>query len=168
MTISEDNQDSTSYKGRKEIFSLFVFSPNLFFEVHNLSLSNCVYQPESMGMKKCLSALAFMLVASSFRCETAPAIPSEGGVDQCTDILWLQPYIDGHKNNTAVKSEIIRYQYKGQIVYYIDSCKGCADSMAVVYSCTGEVVCQFGGIAGFNTCPDFESTATAKKVIFSN
>ena len=164
------NQHSSQIKGRKEIFSLFVFStcPIYFLRSPTYPDQTVSINQKIKGMKKYFGVLAFMFVASSFRCETAPSVPSENGADQCTDILWLQPYIDGLKNNTDVKSEVIRYKYKGQIVYYIDSCKGCADSMAVVYNCTGEVVCQFGGIAGFNTCPDFKSASIAKKVIFSN
>lgn len=66
------------------------------------------------------------------------------------------------------KGEVIRYQYNGQRVYYINTCIDCADSMAQVYSCSGNVICQFGGIAGFNTRPDFEDTTTHKKVLWRN
>ncbi len=40
--------------------------------------------------------------------------------------------------------------------------------MDQVYNCQGQVICQFGGIAGLNTCPDFYDTATDKKVIWKN
>jgi hypothetical protein len=111
---------------------------------------------------------AMVLGVSSFKCETPSGLNPETNASSCSDIRWLQPYIDAFKNNTAVKSEIIRYLYNGKIVYYMDSCKGCPDSMAIVYNCMGEVICQFGGIAGFNTCPDFTDKATQKKVIWSN
>jgi len=89
----------------------------------------------------------------------------EGG---CESTAWLTSMINGMKHNPAIKSEVIRYKYNNQTVFYIDSCKGCADSMGVVYNCAGEVICQFGGIAGFNTCPDFFEKATSKKVLWKN
>lgn len=131
-------------------------------------LIGCLTNTNYMNMRFSLSLLVLVLVFSNFQCQPNQPTPSEEQSAQCPNILWLQPYLDAFKNNPAVKSEIIRYQYNGETVYYIDSCKGCPDSMAIVYNCSGEVVCQFGGIAGFNTCPDFAETATHKKVIWSN
>jgi hypothetical protein len=38
----------------------------------------------------------------------------------------------------------------------------------VVYACNGDIICQFGGIAGLNTCLDFAERAIKKKVIWKN
>lgn len=116
---------------------------------------------------KTIFAMAFLLLANTaFQCETGPLpIPEESGY--CTNVDWLRAIIESAEQSST-KAEVIRYQYKGETVYLIDTCKGCADSMAQVYNCSGEVICQFGGIAGFNTCPDFEGTATNKKVIWKN
>lgn len=107
------------------------------------------------------------LLFSAFQCE-APSTLAEQESKHCANVDWLTSIIEGINTSTGVSGEVIRYQYKGQTVYYVDTCKGCADSMAIVYTCSGEVLCEFGGIAGFNTCPDFADKATGKKVIWKN
>jgi hypothetical protein len=115
---------------------------------------------------KILFALALLvLINTAFQCEPRIIIPEES--KYCSNVDWLRSIIENAQQSNS-KTEVIRYQYKGETVYYIDTCLGCADSMRQVYNCPGEVICQFGGIAGFNTCPDFESTATNKKVIWKN
>ena len=41
-----------------------------------------------------------------------------------------------------------------------------ADGLVLVYNCSGEVICEFGGIDGRNTCADFETEATNPVVLF--
>lgn len=85
----------------------------------------------------------------------------------CEDDAWLGTLIESLESRDQ-KAEIIQYRYNNQFVYYVDDCKGCADAMQIVYGCTGEVRCTFGGIAGFNTCPDFFEKATDKKIVWQN
>jgi hypothetical protein len=109
-----------------------------------------------------------ILTGAAFQCDTTLIAPEgEAGAAFCIkNKEWFTSILNGLKQNPEVKSEVISYTYHGQTVFYIDSCKGCADSMALVYTCSGEIICQFGGIAGFNTCPDFADFATHKKVIW--
>jgi hypothetical protein len=86
----------------------------------------------------------------------------------CDDNTWLDNTIKALEASVDQKSEITRYRYNSETVYLVDNCLGCADAMQVLYSCMGEERCKFGGIAGFNTCPDFFETATDKKVIWHN
>lgn len=86
----------------------------------------------------------------------------------CENDAWLNTMIASLETRSDQKAEIVQYRYKDQVVYYVDDCKGCADSMQIVYNCTGESLCTFGGIAGFNTCPDFFEKATDKKIIWQN
>ena len=117
-------------------------------------------------MKTIVILLLLALTITAFQCESSrTVIPEES--EYCENVDWLQTIITNAKQNST-KGEVIRFQYKGETVYYIDTCKGCADNMSQVYNCSGEVICKFGGIAGFNTCPDFEATATQKKVIWHN
>src|SRR5690349_1191075 len=102
-------------------------------------------------MKTTIGLMVLLLATCAFQCEDS-SYPDESGY--CTDTAWLKTIIENAHQNTS-KAEVIRYQYKGETVYYIDTCKGCADSMAIVYNCSGQEICKFGGIAGFNTCPDF-------------
>ena len=65
------------------------------------------------------------------------------------------------------KSEVVRYNYKGETVILVDQCRNCPDGAVVVYNCRGEQTCIFGTIAGLNTCPDFFSVAVKQEVIWS-
>ncbi|MBN1118519.1 MAG: hypothetical protein JXA77_15015 [Bacteroidales bacterium] len=65
-------------------------------------------------------------------------------------------------------AQIIQYNYKGETVFMINSCYMCPDALAVVYGCDGEIVCEFGGFAGLNTCPDFYSLATDSLMLWNN
>ncbi|HEU5292042.1 MAG TPA: hypothetical protein VFU05_15435 [Cyclobacteriaceae bacterium] len=106
---------------------------------------------------KQIIVLMFVVGISGYQCE------DESG---CANLDWLNTIIEDAKQNPE-KSEVIQYQYKLQTVYYVNTCI-CADGIAIVYNCSGEEVCKFGGFAGFNTCPDFKEKATNRKVIWSN
>lgn len=81
--------------------------------------------------------------------------------------VWIESIIEQIQAN-GYTGEIIRYRYKGEYVFMVTDCLNCADYMTIVYNCAKEVRCTFGGIAGFNTCPDFEQKATGRKVIWKN
>ena len=85
------------------------------------------------------------------------------------DIPWLKE-IKLHMGISmrAAGSQIIRYKYKGGFVFWIDRCYGCVDDLITVYNCQGDVICEFGGIAGLNTCIDFHSEATDSTMLFNN
>lgn len=78
---------------------------------------------------------------------------------------WLDQYRNQLKSS-AESSSITQYLYNGSCVYLIAPCENCTDAMSTVYNASGEELCRFGGIAGFNTCPDFSEKATDEKVIF--
>ncbi len=65
------------------------------------------------------------------------------------------------------KKEIVLYTYKGKDVYLVNKCMGCNDNLITVYSKSKVKLCEFGGLAGANTCPDFELEAKKIKVIWS-
>ena len=101
-------------------------------------------------------------------CHALLADPGDvGDANTCGNPVWLTTIISNTKQNEN-KGEVIQYQYNGQTVFWINICIECADSMSDVYNCAGEPKCQFGGIAGFNTCPDFQDKATGKKIIWAN
>jgi hypothetical protein len=117
-------------------------------------------------MKTTIALMLLVLVSSAYQCEPGPMpMPDESA--HCAYTGWLTQIIEDAQESPQ-KAEVIRYKYNGQTVYNINTCLDCADSMAQVYNCSGDVICQFGGIAGFNTCPDFEEKATNKKVIWRN
>ncbi len=81
------------------------------------------------------------------------------------DIEWLENaknYFVSSQN----KDRITQYDYNNEIVFFVEDCYDCADAMGIVYNCEQETLCQFGGIAGFNTCPDFDSLATNAIILY--
>jgi hypothetical protein len=88
-------------------------------------------------------------------------------VDSGADLPWL-PQVIAEGRITGGAVEVTRYSYRGEPVYRVDLCAGCADFGSVVYNCRGEEVCRFygfGGIEGAGPCLDF-SEAVEEKVIW--
>jgi hypothetical protein len=104
----------------------------------------------------CLPYLAF----SAFTCDDSISLP-------CDNNQWLQEQVDALKRNSQ-KGIIEQYEYEGEIVISLNSCVGCPDAITVIYNCDGKELCKFGGLAGFNTCPDFDTSAVLIKVIFES
>ncbi len=83
------------------------------------------------------------------------------------DLNWLQEIKEGFEQSaSATKKKIVLYEYNNESVFLIDSCNGCADNLTTVYNCEGNIICEFGGIAGINTCPDFETNATKIDILW--
>lgn len=111
-------------------------------------------------MKRIFIALSFFFIAlSAFTCD-------ENFANPCGDGDWLNVEIQKMKRNTGSKALIEQYRYKDQVAISVTYCDGCADAMTIVYDCAGQELCKFGGIAGFNTCPDFANEATFVSVIY--
>lgn len=85
------------------------------------------------------------------------------------ELAWLEEIKIGFEQSTSIsKKKIIQYEYNNATVFLIDSCNTCADNLTLLYNCEGIEICKFGGIAGFNTCADFEKNAINKIVIWEN
>jgi hypothetical protein len=110
--------------------------------------------------------LTFLL----FSCSNSENIISACNVENpLEDIAWLKQIKTNFKQSaSATKKQIIQYTYNNETVFMIDVCNGCADNLTTVYNCEGNVICEFGGIAGLNTCPDFDKNSTNKIIIYEN
>jgi hypothetical protein len=85
------------------------------------------------------------------------------------DLPFLKEAKDNlDKIDCAGKSSITQYTYNSETVFKVIICNQIADGQTFVYNCAGETVCVFGGIAGVNTCTDFEKTATDKIILYGN
>ncbi len=83
------------------------------------------------------------------------------------DLEWLKDLKQGIQlSMQAAGSQIIQYTYMGEPVFWVDQCYMCADGLIMVYNCNGDVICEFGGIDGRNTCPDFATEATDSTNLF--
>lgn len=77
-------------------------------------------------------------------------------ISKCTSPTWLEA------EKTSIiqrdqKGKITKYRYKNQEVYLVQGClQNCADFIDVIKDCSGKVVCEMGGLAGKNTCIDFD------------
>ena len=66
-------------------------------------------------------------------------------------------------------TRILRYDYRGQTVYYISA--PCCDQYSQVYDTKGTLVCQpDGGLTGKGDgqCPDFEKNKTNEKLVWQD
>jgi hypothetical protein len=115
-------------------------------------------------------ALCFLFLSSAYKCQDARVNANQEKIVECEKggiPAWLANRIAEMQQN-KVDGEVIQYTYKNEHVFYINDCKGCADGMAVVYACDQRELCKFGGIAGFNTCPDFDDQVSEKRIIWPN
>lgn len=110
-----------------------------------------------------LSLLLMMAFVSLVSCETKDddinlTCDSDNPLE---DIQWLKEKKQNLEIGMGMAGwQIIRYRYKGDYVFWIDPCYQCTDGLVSVYNCSGEVICEFGGIDGRNTCIDFETEAS--------
>lgn len=89
--------------------------------------------------------------------------------DPISNLVWLKEIKDNlEQSASATKKQIIQYSYKNETVFLVDICYNCADNLTTLYNCSGAVICEFGGIAGINTCPDFDKEATDKFILWEN
>jgi len=138
-------------------FVLWTFTESFF---QRFSMPLCLR--EKAVMKKVFFVISLLSISlSAFTCDDSLSLP-------CDNNEWLQERVNAMKHNTSQKGIIEQYEYEGQVVISINSCVGCADAMTIVYDCTGKELCKFGGIAGFNTCPDFNDAAVFTRVIFES
>lgn len=115
--------------------------------------------------------ITFALVSLLASCNTANLTENEelnAKISHaCSDRTWLDQEIALLKSlNTTAR--LTQYTYQHEVVFMVETCLECVDSMTTVYTCDGTAICLFGGIAGFNTCPNFVETATDKKIIWHN
>jgi hypothetical protein len=107
-------------------------------------------------MKKIL----VLLLVSLFSCER----------NECTKICtpaWIESVTKSITEN-KYKGEIIKYRFQNQDVYLIRGCIECADYIDEVRNCEGKTICEFGGIAGVNTCPSFDKEAVKIETVWKN
>lgn len=90
-------------------------------------------------------------------------------IDDCSTapletVDWLKNLIQNGQSNGL---EIIQYTFQDQTAFLVDNCIDCSDNLTTLLSCQQDTLCQFGGIAGINTCPNFEDEAGDGQLIFS-
>ncbi|SNR17768.1 DUF6970 domain-containing protein [Tenacibaculum jejuense] len=84
-------------------------------------------------------------------------------------LQWLKEKKENFERlMNSVKVEIIQFRYEDENVFLINDCIDCTDALTKVYNSFGDVICEFGGIAGVNTCTNFQEEAKLVGVIWRN
>ena len=65
-------------------------------------------------------------------------------------------------------TKIVQYTYQGECAFLIDNCVSCPDGGQVVYNQLQEVLCEFGTIAGLNTCPNFFDEVSDEVILWGD
>lgn len=121
-------------------------------------------------MKKILKLVfVFTLIISCNTDENLEKINNCNTENPLEDLSWLKTKKESlDKAISATRVSIYQYTYNNESVFLIDDCMSCADALTNVYNCNGEKICEFGGIEGRNTCPDFQDKAINKKLLWRN
>ena len=119
----------------------------------------------------------FTIILISTSCEKENQLIDEEGVlittcninDPLETIQWLKEIRDGFDMQAnPLPKRITQYFYQGECVFLIDGCVECDDNLTTLYNEAQDVICEFGGIAGVNTCPNFETEATGETILYGN
>ena len=117
-------------------------------------------------VKKIGIGFCFIFLLSCENNNSTTTCDSENPLEDLAFLKEAKNTID--RVDCAGKSSIIQCFYNSETVFLINICDQIADGQTLVYNCTGEIVCKFGGIAGENTCPDFNEKATNKIILLEN
>lgn len=113
-------------------------------------------------MKKLI--IIFLVSFLVFGCENLD-IPS--GLPEC-----IEDQIKSELKNNEVrmpnKASVKAFIYNGEKVYIFDPGSGYADWLFTAYNEECDIVCEFGGFAGLNTCPDFDINSEYLGVIWQD
>jgi hypothetical protein len=84
-------------------------------------------------------------------------------------IQWLKKNKEAFELSMSPSAKrITQYFYQGECVFLIDGCLQCNDNLTTVYDVNQDIICEFGGIAGVDTCPDFDTEATDETILWDN
>ncbi len=112
--------------------------------------------------------LMFLIIASCQNGNIIQELPC-GVNDPLNELSWLLDIKTSFEQSAApVKRKIYQYTYNANTVFLIDACLGCSDSIQTIYDCSGTSICEFGGILGLNTCPDFSENSTNELLLWEN
>ena len=114
--------------------------------------------------------LLFGLVFLLFGCEDEEMDFSLCEDNPIENVTWIRDLVKEQDLIDTINTlEIVQYNYEGNTVFSVDKCPyNCSDSLINVYDCDQNLICEFGGITGLNTCPDFATKAINQGVVFSN
>ncbi len=111
-------------------------------------------------MKRRMVGIAFAL-SVAIACSSSPLT-----TEPVPEWLWNQ-IRDFERMGNNAPAFVARYDYHGQVVYYV--APRCCDIPSILYDSTGTVLCApDGGITGRGDgrCPDFFAQRTNEKILW--
>lgn len=111
-------------------------------------------------MKTIYYLFIIIIIASSCKKESDGVCATE----PFSTYEWLLE-IRSDLQDSETSTSIAQYVYNNNCVYEVNY-GAYVDGEVLVYNEQGEEICKFGGLAGYNTCPDFYEKASDAKIIF--
>lgn len=148
-----------------------------YLSEHNVDIYGAEIWPEPGGMGYCEACICpsgrtiviCLPAAFADRAEALNFYQNNCEDDPLENIAWLKELKTTFDQRAgAAGSQIIQYTYEGECVYLIDDCYQCPDALNLVFDKDKNLLCEFGGIDGRDTCPGFLDNATNKIVLYSN
>jgi hypothetical protein len=102
-------------------------------------------------------------------CVCHPAGAQTNSAKQDSIPQWVRQMIKSYSAEPprSPRAVIYKGEYKGQVVYSIPQ-PWCCDLMSLVRTADGKTICEFGGIAGINTCKDFDEEFKNRVVLWED
>jgi len=120
-------------------------------------------------MKPQIISILIILLSCSFSCENEQQIEniSENCLNNSPlmELEWLKNIVSEIQSQNN-KATIYQCVYNNSHGFIVDLCVQCPDAMTYLYDCNGNVICEFGGYLGANSCPDFDENISDKVLIF--
>lgn len=110
--------------------------------------------------------LCFCFVNASCEDNKAAQISFCNSDEPVKEISWVKALLEDFESSER-KEQVILYKYNDNEVLLVNRCYQCPDAMTEVYDCEHNVICQFGGFAGTNTCPDFDQNAVVIDTLYN-
>ena len=120
-------------------------------------------------MKFKTSVIIIIIIVLAWSCNVDDGNNMKCGIlHPIEDLKWLKDIKTRFESELPnSRAQIIQYQYEGDYVFLVDPCHQCPDALASVYNCKGEVICEFGGYLGINSCPEFNNTASDPVILYN-
>ena len=77
-------------------------------------------------------------------------------------------YVINYPKPLSQFATISKYSYKGQVLFIFDPGSGFADWLFSAVDNDCQSVCEFGGIAGIQTCNDWDTEAKLIKIVWQD
>ena len=99
-------------------------------------------------------------------CEEIPSPTTCEVPEPEKNIEWLRSVIEEAEAGRDLTGKITLYSYQNKEVFLQEVSLNIADGIDYVRGCEGDTLCEFGGLLGLNTCPDFTENAKELRVLW--